>query len=225
MVRGEESRERRSRAPPVEGQLGSRPRWSLVYPSPWRRSRGRIGTLRVRLVVARREDLLELVDHEEDRCSGDTRVAHRAVQRFERMFMAVSATVQPSLPGSTPLRIAGMSPARTTDDFPPPEGPTTPSSGAPASRATRSATRRSRPKKRSASAGSNDTNPLNGVVVASPGATRSPRSSTDALADRLQIDDVVGASSDSTDRRPLRPAAAREAAAPSRRLASAYAHH
>ena len=41
----------------------------------------------------------------------------------------------------------GSSPARSAEDLPLPDGPTTPSSGAPASRATISATSRSRPKK------------------------------------------------------------------------------
>ena len=50
-------------------------------------------------------------------------------------------------PEATPLASAGSSPARTADDLPLPEGPTTPSRLAPTSRATISATSRSRPKK------------------------------------------------------------------------------
>ena len=59
---------------------------------------------------------------------------------------------QPSLPGSAPSASAANSPARTAEDSPLPDAPpTTPSSGAPASLATISATRRSRPKNSSAS--------------------------------------------------------------------------
>ena len=67
-----------------------------------------------------------------------------------------------SLPGRTPPATAGRRPARTADDLPLPDGPTTAMQVAPTIRATRSATRRSRPKKNRASAGSNGARPLNG---------------------------------------------------------------
>jgi hypothetical protein len=62
----------------------------------------------------------------------------------------IRAWDQSSEPGSTPLASAGNSPARTAEDFPLPDGPTTASRGEPTSRATSSATSRSRPKKYSA---------------------------------------------------------------------------
>ena len=58
----------------------------------------------------------------------------------------ISAWRQWSEPGSTPSARAGSSPARSADDLPLPDGPIT-ASGAPTSRATSSATSRSRPKK------------------------------------------------------------------------------
>ena len=59
----------------------------------------------------------------------------------------ISSSGQSSLPGRTPPASAGSRPARRTEDLPLPDGPTTPSSGAPTSCATSSATSRSRPKK------------------------------------------------------------------------------
>ena len=54
---------------------------------------------------------------------------------------------QPALPGRTPPASAGSNPARRTDDLPLPDGPTMPRKPEPTSRATSSATSRSRPKK------------------------------------------------------------------------------
>ena len=67
--------------------------------------------------------------------------------------------------GSTPSASAGSRPARTTEDFPLPDGPTTPSSVVPTSLGTSSRTRRSRPKKYCASATSNAASPLNGQIT------------------------------------------------------------
>jgi hypothetical protein len=61
---------------------------------------------------------------------------------------------QGSDPARTPVSSAGSSPARSSDDFPLPDGPTTATRLASETRATSSATRRSRPKKLSASAAS-----------------------------------------------------------------------
>ena len=73
-----------------------------------------------------------------------------------------------------------------TDDLPLPDGPTMPSSGAPTSRATSSATSRSRPKKYGASATSKDARPLNGHTTgrrATAGACRLVRSSDDLVGE------------------------------------------
>ena len=79
-----------------------------------------------------------------------------------------------------------------TDDLPLPDGPTIASSGAPTSRATSSATSRSRPKKYSASSASNVARPLYGhtgvVTSRSPVAGGESR----ALAGGLQVDDAAG---------------------------------
>ena len=94
---------------------------------------------------------------------------------------------QCSLPGSTPPASAGSRPAWTTEDLPLPDGPMTPSSGAPTSRATSSATSCSRPKKYGASATSNEASPLNGHTT---GASSSPIR-RDPLARRLELDDAA----------------------------------
>jgi hypothetical protein len=65
-----------------------------------------------------------------------------------------------SAPVRTPAANAGSRPARSSDDFPLPEGPTTVTRLASDTRATSSATRRSRPKKLSASEASNRARPL-----------------------------------------------------------------
>ena len=122
------------------------------------------------------------------------------------------------LPGSTPLASAGSRPARTTDDLPLPDGPTTPSSGAPTSRATSSATSRSRPKKYGASSASNDARPLKGHTT---GASPSCGSAGSRVAWSWT---TPPASSASIERRSARPAAAREATSCTRRPASRRAH-
>ena len=69
-----------------------------------------------------------------------------------------------------PASIAGTRPARTADDLPLPDGPMTPRKPCSARRATISDTRRSRPKKTSASLTPNVARPTNGQ--ASPDSTR-----------------------------------------------------
>ena len=86
----------------------------------------------------------------------------------------ISAWRQRSDPGSTPPASAGSSPARTADDLPLPDGPITASNGEPTSRATSSATNRSRPKKYSAWSASNVASPGNGQTAASGGAPAAP---------------------------------------------------
>ena len=115
-----------------------------------------------------------------------------------------------------------MRPARTTDDLPLPDGPTTPSSGEPTSRATSSATSRSRPKNTWASSHSKLARPLNGHSTGScsppPGAYRLARSCTRWRSMTLLSRATAAVS------RSLRPIAARSAASASRRLASPRAH-
>ena len=74
-----------------------------------------------------------------------------------------------------PPASAGRRPARTAEDLPLPEGPTTASSVEPIRRATSSATRRSRPKKYSACAASKGARPRNGQIS---GSERAGGSST-----------------------------------------------
>ena len=124
-----------------------------------------------------------------------------------------------SLPGSTPAASAGSSPARSAEDLPLPDGPTMPISGAPASRATISATRRSRPKKNSASSTSNDASPLNGQATSSDVDVAQLR----ALAQRLQPHHGAGESVFGRAQS-VRSVAARLAEALIRRAASARAH-
>ena len=104
----------------------------------------------------------------------------------------ISACVQSSLPGRTPPARAGSSPARSTDDLPLPDGPTTASNGAPTRRATSSATSRSRPKKYSASAASNVARPLYGQTAGRDGVLAVGADQAGALASRLQLDDAAG---------------------------------
>ena len=63
-----------------------------------------------------------------------------------------------------------MRPARTAEDLPLPEGPTTASRVEPTRRATSSATKRSRPKKYSACAASNGARPRNGQISGADGS-------------------------------------------------------
>ena len=94
-----------------------------------------------------------------------------------------------------------------------------PSSGAPTSRATSSATSCSRPKKYGASATSNDARPLNGHTT---GASSSPSGASRSRAACSST--MPPASSSSIERSSARPAAARSATAPTRRAASRRAH-
>ena len=78
-------------------------------------------------------------------------------------------TNQRSEPGSAPRRSAGTSPARTTEDLPEPEGPTTarnraPSVSSPSRRMSRFVSA-SRPKKSAASASRNARRPLYGLRI------------------------------------------------------------
>ena len=113
----------------------------------------------------------------------------------------------------------GSRPARTTEDFPLPEGPTTPSSGAPTSRATSSATSRSRPKKYGASATSKDGEPLERDIA----RARRRRPQLDALVARLQLDTRRRARPPSTRSPRGRPRCARPPRS-TRRAASRRAH-
>ena len=101
------------------------------------------------LVTADREHLLELVDdkhrllaalrqHPLERAPADVRQGASAPETNLRSQGALRS------------RAPAAGPARTAEDFPLPEGPTTASRGEPTSRATSSATSRSRPKKYSA---------------------------------------------------------------------------
>ena len=80
----------------------------------------------------------------------------------------MSAIRQPSEPGIAPRRIAGRSPARTTDDLPLPLGPTTARNRVVPRRFTSCSRSSSRPKKSSASASSNARNPLYGFATIAP---------------------------------------------------------
>ncbi len=82
---------------------------------------------------------------------------------------------QPALPGSAPAASAGRTPARSSEDFPIPDGPRMPTSGHSASRAISSETTRSRPQKKSASEPSKAARPLNGHSTGAGGADVGPR--------------------------------------------------
>ena len=169
------------------------------------------------LVAAGRERLLELVDGEHEAAAADAVDRLVAAAAADARRAGCTRCGQRSLPGSTPLASAGSRPARTTEDLPLPDGPTTPSSGAPTSRATSSATSRSRPKKYGASAASNDARPLNGHTT---GASPSPRLAP--LARGLELDDAAGELG-LHRAQPARPAAPRRPPATrSRRLRRAH---
>ena len=122
------------------------------------------------LVAAGDEGLLELIDQEHQplavgqplervgdprrralvSASGTARARARESSASGRSPGRITAWRQPSEPGTTPSASAGRRPARTAEDLPLPEGPTTASRVEPTRRATSSATRRSRPKKYSA---------------------------------------------------------------------------
>ena len=138
--------------------------------------------------MADREDLFELVDREHEplplRDARDRRASPASGARRD----GATNWRQCLLPGSTPRASAGSRPACTTDDFPLPDGPMTPSIGAPTSRATSCATSCSRPKKYGASATSNEASPLNGHI---DGLLLSVPDPVDALARGLERLDVV----------------------------------
>ena len=172
------------------------------------------------LVATGGEDLLELVDGEHEPPSARLQPAAACSSRIGCSPGRIRTCRQSSLPGSTPPASAGSSPAWTTDDLPLPDGPMTPSIGAPTSRATSCATSCSRPKKYGASATSNDASPLNGHTTGSPGVP----DPGDALARRLQRHDAVGELG--LDRAQVGAAAPRPARRPrsTRRAASRRAH-
>ena len=138
------------------------------------------------LVGAEREHLLELVDHQHEplvRSKHFARRTQRAVLALEepadplgqrrpqrtvelpqRMLAGPHLHDDPLLAvrEDAGLQRRAQGPARTADDLPLPDGPTTPRSGAPASRAISSATRRSRPKNHSTSPSSKLARPLYG---------------------------------------------------------------
>ena len=125
------------------------------------------------LVAAGREDLLELIDAR--RAARPVRRRRPRVERARGCSPGRRSTSrQPSLPGSTPSARPGSSPARRAEDFPLPDDPTMPSSGAPTSRATISATSCSRPKKNPLSSRSNDARPLNGQTTIPSAPCSSP---------------------------------------------------
>ena len=84
---------------------------------------------------------------------------------------------------------AGSTPARSSEDFPMPEGPTMPMSDDSAARATRSEIAVSRPLKYSASERSNDARPLNGQTPSSTASARAAAAGTrssDASCSRIK---------------------------------------
>ena len=96
-------------------------------------------------VVAEREDLLALVD-DEDRATVRRTPAGQRVERVGRPGVMTSTCVTPRGAG------VAATPARTSDDFPVPEGPTTARTPVARSRSRQAAMSRSRPKNASASA-------------------------------------------------------------------------
>ena len=76
-------------------------------------------------------------------------------------------------PGSTPAASAASRPACSAEDLPLPDGPTIPRNGVPVTRATSSATSRSRPKKNPASPAWKGARPLYGQTAASPASSAS----------------------------------------------------
>ena len=149
------------------------------------------------LVLDQREDLLELVDHEDQfgpsaagaaaRPGGAVLVPFAAARSgsaadpatarssaasssVERVRAREHVDDRPrSEPSIAPRRSAGTSPARTTDDFPLPLGPTTARNRVSASRSTSCPTSSSRPKKSAASAFLERTQALVGVRHVAPG--------------------------------------------------------
>ena len=130
----------------------------------------------------------------------------------------MTTCIHSSEPGSAPLASAAESPARTMDDLPLPEGPTTPSSVAPGRRATSSATSCSRPKNASASATSKLARPLYGQTCSAAAVSASTRPRARWRSTTLLVRSAWAARSS------WRPTAARSAACSRRRLASARSH-
>ena len=105
------------------------------------------------------EQLLELVDGEQQPFAGGSvssasasgsvapDTSARRSSSSGRSPGRISTRRQLPLPGRTPAARAGRRPARSSEDFPLPDGPTMPRNPAPTRRATSSATSRSRPKK------------------------------------------------------------------------------
>ena len=139
------------------------------------------------LVAAGGEDLLELVDGDDQPALGRG-LRGRLLERRAAGAPPGAGARAPSrsLPGSTPAASAAQQAGRSAEDLPLPDGPTMPISGAPASRATISATSRSRPKKTSASSTSK-----RGEALERAGHDL-VRGALGALADGLQLDDVAG---------------------------------
>ena len=102
--------------------------------------------------------------------SGTARARVRESSASGRSPGRITARRQRSEPGTTPSASAGRRPARTAEDLPLPEGPTTASRVEPTRRATSSATRRSRPKKYSACAASKGARPRKGQTAGSEGS-------------------------------------------------------
>ena len=127
--------------------------------------------------------------------------AASAAQRQLELIEGVGAGDHPTSrtsaadPGSAPARRRGTRPARTTDDLPDPDGPRTTrhrhGGGSPASRSSIRSTRRSRPKKSSASASWNARSPLYGLRGAArsrpaPAVTGRPSSAATQLGRRTR---------------------------------------
>ena len=180
------------------------------------------------LVATGDEDLLELVDEEHEPLAvgqpleriGDPRrgilasgLGHRSGEGSRQLRQraragAITTRRHRSEPGTTPSASAGSSPARTAEDLPLPDGPTTASRVEPTRRATSSAVRRSRPKKYSACAASNGASPRKGQARGLRVARRLvDRVKARALVGGLKVDDATG------DRRLVRAQLAAIAAA------------
>ena len=125
------------------------------------------------LVAADREHLLELVDDEHRPLAAPRAALARAPPADARPGASAPGASARSR-AARRSRAPAAGPARTAEDLPLPDGPTTASSGEPTSRATSSATSRSRPKKYSAWAASKVASPRNGQTAGS-GALRPPR--------------------------------------------------
>ena len=170
------------------------------------------------LVAAGREQLLELVDGEH-RAAAST----PAVALLERAQRVLARPQQRSPSARCPAarrRQRRQQAGAQRRDLPLPDGPTTASSGAPASRATSSATSRSRPKNTSRVV---DVERRQALERAHGGAVRRPRGRPRSRSASCIAAATSPASSSSAARSPARSAAAPSAPAPTRRAASASA--